>query len=162
MIKSKKRIFEEELNGNVVAVSEYDAAGRRISRVQETVSGDGAKVSKTSTYSYYDDGSVSVEEIHGSDGSYAQVHYYRGGYEAGRIAREYHRKANGSYTDNSYDENGNLMTSDSREYDALGGYSVWMDNPDGTREEYYYAADGHIWFNWFAADGKQLGQKQIQ
>ena len=152
----------EELNGSVVAVSEYDAAGRRISRVQEMVSGDGVKVSKTSTYSYYDDGSVSVEEIHGTDGSYAQVYYYKGGYETGRISREYHRKANGSYTENRYDEDGNLTASDSREYDNLGGYSVWTDNPDGTKEQYYYAADGSVWFNWFDANGTQLGQKQVQ
>ena len=147
----------QERNGNT-SIAEYDASGRRSSFVEEFTNPAGVRETRKTTYTYDENGNVAAEHTDISDGSHTEIYYYADG----SMGRQYYRKANGSYWDNYYDRDGNLTDQDSKEYNDLGGWSEWIDYPDGSREEYYHAPDGTVWFNWFDANGNQLGQKRVQ
>lgn len=149
---------EQTLNGTVISASEYDANGRKISYVQNAINPEGVPETRSSTFSYDENGNIAAEYTHVSDGRYIEAHYYANG----NMAHQYIQTADGGYLDDSYDEGGNLTSRKRKVIHDWGAYSLWTDYPDGTREEYFYETDGSVWYNWFDANGNQLGPKRVQ
>ncbi|MBE6971814.1 MAG: hypothetical protein E7446_06825 [Ruminococcaceae bacterium] len=155
---NENRIKEVQEGNGTTMIAEYDASGQRISLVQDATNPEGVRETRNSTFSYDENGNVTVEYTHVSDGRYIETHYYANG----SAASCYIQTADGGYVDDTYDENGNLISRKRKFVHDSGAYGLWTDFLDGTSEEYFYDIDGSVWYSWFDAEGHQHGPTRVQ
>lgn len=153
---------ERDVNGNVVRYIETDSNGSKFiynANKQKIY----ALINDETGYNekYYDEKSLIIKHTYtGNDGSQTEYFYYGNGSKK----QIYTSFANGEFKDEYYDESGNRIKYIERRNVSGGAYQVDYDT-DGngnTDYQYFYAADGTVWYNEFDANGNQILEKQKQ
>ncbi len=155
---------ERDADGNVIRYIETDSNGSKFiynankQKVYALINSETGCSEK-----YYDENGLVTKHIFtGNDGSRTEYFYH----ESGDQKQIYTVFANGEFKDEYYDATGNRIKYIERRNVSDGAYLVEYDT-DGngnTDYQYFYAADGTVWYNEFDANGNQIleNQKQIQ